>query len=193
MPPSAAPLLPVFLKVGGRPVLLVGGGTVAVAKHAALVAAGARVRVVAPQVDPALRVSGTSIFEREFVDEDMADVWFAVAAASPEVNRQVVAAAEARRVFVNAADDPESATAYAGGVVRRGEITIAVSTSGGAPALAGLLREGLDAMLPEEDLAAWLQTAQDLRLDQRKGGVPMSARRPALLEALNRIYGHKLP
>ncbi len=68
-----------------------------------------------------------------------------MAAAPPEVNRQVVVAAEARRVFVNAVDDPPNATAYLGGVVRRYGVIVAISTGGRAPALAGLMREALDA------------------------------------------------
>ena len=66
------------------------------------------------------------------------------AAAPSDVNGQVLTAAEARRVFVNAVDDPPNATAYAGGVVRRSGVTVAISTDGRAPALAGLLREALD-------------------------------------------------
>ena len=60
----------------------------------------------------------------------------------------MAAAADARQVFVNAVDDPANASAYLGGVVRRGGVTLAISTDGHAPALAGLLREGLDALLP---------------------------------------------
>jgi uroporphyrin-III C-methyltransferase/precorrin-2 dehydrogenase/sirohydrochlorin ferrochelatase len=103
------------------------------------------------------------------------------------VNREVAAAAEARHLFVNAVDDPAAASAYAGGVVRRGSITVAISTGGGAPALAGLLREALDAVLPE-DLERWLTTARELRPGWRAEGVPMEGRRPLLLEALNRLY-----
>jgi uroporphyrin-III C-methyltransferase/precorrin-2 dehydrogenase/sirohydrochlorin ferrochelatase len=103
------------------------------------------------------------------------------------VNRQVAAAAETRRLFVNAVDDQASASAYLGGVVRRGEVTLAVSTGGDAPALAGLLREGLEALLPE-DLGRWLETARALRPVWRAEGVPFTARRPLLLEALNRLY-----
>src|SRR4029079_14379928 len=107
-------------------------------------------------------------------------------AATPEVNRQVAAAAEARRIFVNAVDDPPNATAYLGGVVRRDGVTVAISTSGEAPAIAGLLREGLDALL-SSDLAAWMATAREARAKWRPDGVPMAQRRPLLLEALNQL------
>ena len=64
---------------------------------------------------------------------------------------------------------------------------IAVSTEGRAPALAGLLREGLEAVVPE-DVEAWIATARQLRQQQRTAGVPMGDRRPLLLGALNRLY-----
>jgi uroporphyrin-III C-methyltransferase/precorrin-2 dehydrogenase/sirohydrochlorin ferrochelatase len=115
--------------------------------------------------------------------------WLVIAAATPEVNREVAAAAEARRLFVIAVDDPASASAYGAGTLRRAGVTIAVSTDGQAPALAGLLREGLEAVVPDEgDLAAWVEQAQLLRSAWREGRVPMAERRPQLLAALNRIY-----
>lgn len=186
-PQNSEPLYPLFLRVVGRKVVLVGGGPVAVGKHAALRAAGALVTVVAPAVDPALRVPGTAIVERAFQPTDLDEAWLVVAAAPPEVNRQVLAAAEQRRLFVNAVDDPATATAYAGGVVRRGPVTLAISTGGEAPALAGLLREGLEAVVPE-DLETWLATARAARSSWKAAGVKMSERRPLLLEALNRLY-----
>ena len=90
-----------------------------------------------------------------FGPDDLDGVWWVVAAAPPDVNRQVQAAAEARQLFVNAVDDPAHATAYLGGVVRRDDVTIAISTGGRAPALAGLLREALDAWLPQDIDRGW--------------------------------------
>jgi siroheme synthase-like protein len=189
-PHNPAPLYPSFLKLAGRRVVLVGGGRVAAGKHAGLAAAGAAVTVVAPKIDPALRQPGTTLVERGFEPADLDGAWFVVAAATPEVNRQVAAAAEARHLFVNAVDDVAAASAYAGGVIRRGPVTVAISTGGGAPALAGLLREALDELLPE-DLDRWAATARELRPVWRAAAVPMEARRPLLLEALNRIYGER--
>jgi uroporphyrin-III C-methyltransferase/precorrin-2 dehydrogenase/sirohydrochlorin ferrochelatase len=92
-------------------------------------------------------------------------------------------------VFVNAVDDPPNATAYLGGVVRRGGATIAISTSGRAPALAGLLREGLDEMLPSEAvLDDWFTQSDALKRRWRSTGVPMAERRPELAEAIARRY-----
>ena len=139
-------------------------GPVAASKLAALTAAGAVVHVVAPDVVPEIAALGVAISRRPFVDADLDDAWFVVAAATPEVNRQVADAAESRHVFVNAVDDMASASAYLGGVVRKGGVTLAISTDGQAPALAGLLREGLEAVLPDE-LEAWHATAKAARRD----------------------------
>jgi uroporphyrin-III C-methyltransferase / precorrin-2 dehydrogenase / sirohydrochlorin ferrochelatase len=184
---TSSPLFPVFLKLRGRRVLLVGGGPVARGKLAGLLEAGARVTVVAPEVRPEIEAADVTVLPRAFTPADLDGAWLVVAAAPPEVNRAVAAAAEDRGVFVNAVDDPAPASAYTGGVFRRGGITIAVSTEGRAPALAGLLREALEAVIPDE-VASWVEEAQRLRERQKADGVPMGRRRPLLLEALNRLY-----
>ena len=181
-------LFPVFLKLTGRTVVVVGAGSVAAAKLSALVEAGAEVRVVAPEIGSNIERLGVSIVRRAFQPDDLDGAWLVVAAATPDVNRQVADAANARRVFVNAVDDPANASAYLGGVVRRGGVTFAISTDGRAPALAGLLREGLDAVLPASDLERWMSDAETLRDRWRADGVPMDARRPLLLKALIRRY-----
>lgn len=180
-------LYPVFLKLDGREVLVVGGGPVAASKLAALTAAGARVRVVAPDVVPAIDALGVPVERRAFTPDDLDGVWFVVAAATPDVNRQVASAAEGRHVFVNAVDDLASASAYLGGVVRKGGVTLAISTDGRAPALAGLLREGLEAVLPD-DLDRWKTTAEDVRPGWLRQRVPMTERRGLLLDAINQLY-----
>ena len=92
-----------------------------------------------------------------------------------------------RGIFVNAVDDTASAAAYLGGVVRKAGVTVAVSTDGRAPALAGLLREALEAVLPD-DLDQWVEAAFRLRSRWRADNVPMAERRPQLLRALEEIY-----
>ena len=188
MPEDARGLFPVFLKLAGRPVLLIGGGRMACAKLPELLRAGALVTVVAPDVRPEITAfEELVIARRPFARRDLDGVWYAVAAATPGVNREVARAAAERRIFVNAVDDAASATAYTGGVLRRGGATIAVSTEGRAPALAGLLREGLERVVPE-NLEAWVVAARDLRVRQRARRVPMGERRPLLLRALNDLY-----
>jgi uroporphyrin-III C-methyltransferase/precorrin-2 dehydrogenase/sirohydrochlorin ferrochelatase len=180
-------LLPLFLTLAGRDVVLVGGGRVAASKLQALLDAGARVRVVAPAIDAAIETSGVEILQRPFEPADLDGAWLVVAAATPDVNREVAAAAEERRIFVNAVDDPANATAFLSGTLRRDGVTIAVSTSGAAPALTALLREALEDVLPE-DLARWMEEALAQRSIWRRDRVPMVARKPKLLEALNKLY-----
>jgi uroporphyrin-III C-methyltransferase/precorrin-2 dehydrogenase/sirohydrochlorin ferrochelatase len=179
-------LYPAFLKLDGLPVVVVGGGTVAAAKLDALLAAGARVTVVAPHVLPSIR-ERVPVIERAFCESDLRDARWVVAAATPSVNREVAAAAAARGLFVNAVDDPAVATAYLGGVVRRGDVEIAISTRGIAPALAGLLREAIEALLPD-DLERWIGIAGAERVAWKRDRVPMSERRPLLLRALEGLY-----
>lgn len=180
-------LFPVFLKLGGRRVLLVGGGLVAAGKLRGLLEAGARVRVVAPDIADEIARAGVEIARRPFAPADLDGVRFVVAAAPPDVNRLVARAADARGIFVNAVDDVESASAYAGAVLRRAGLTVAISTDGVAPALAGLAREALDALLPD-DLDDWMTAARTARRQWLADGVPMALRRPLLLRKLVAIY-----
>lgn len=183
-------LFPTFLKLEGRRVLLVGGGPVAAGKLRGLLDAGAAVTVVAPQVLPEISGETVDIELRAFRHSDLDGVSFVVAAAPPDVNRDVAAAAHARGLFVNAVDDVASASAYAGAVVRRAGVTIAISTDGEAPALAGLVREALETLLPEE-LDRWMDCARAARRDWLERKVPMAERRPLLLDALNALYADR--
>jgi uroporphyrin-III C-methyltransferase/precorrin-2 dehydrogenase/sirohydrochlorin ferrochelatase len=79
-----------------------------------------------------------------------------------------------------------------GAVVRRGEVELAISTGGVAPALAGLLREALEAVLPD-DLPSWIEIARRERVAWKHRGVPMAERRPLLLRALERLYAARAP
>jgi uroporphyrin-III C-methyltransferase / precorrin-2 dehydrogenase / sirohydrochlorin ferrochelatase len=180
-------LLPLFVTLAGRRVVLVGGGAVAAAKLRQLQAVEADVLVVAPDVHEDIVRSGVAIAQRPFVPADLDGAWLVVAAATPEVNRAVALAAEARQLFVNAVDDPPNASAFLSGVVRRADVTLAISTSGDAPALTALVREALDAVLPQ-DLEKWMAVAREERAKWRQDAVPMGERRPLLLDALNRIY-----
>jgi uroporphyrin-III C-methyltransferase/precorrin-2 dehydrogenase/sirohydrochlorin ferrochelatase len=183
-------LFPTFLKMQGRRVLLVGGGPVAAGKLRGLLEAGADVSVVAPAILLEIAAAGVNTAMRRFEPSDLDGVSFVVAAAPPDVNREVAAAAQARGIFVNAVDDVESASAYAGAVFRRAGVTIAISTDGDAPALAGLVREALEALLPD-DLDKWMDCARASRREWLERKVPMAERRPLLLDALNALYAER--
>src|SRR4051794_7566603 len=139
-------LFPLFLKLAGRKVLVVGGGPVAAGKVASLLEAGAQIALVAPEVEPGLADLATagkiSIARRSFEAADLGGAWLVVAAATPDVNRGVAAAAESQRLFVLAVDDPSAASAYGAGALRRGGGSIPHSTDGHPPAPAGVFRAG---------------------------------------------------
>jgi uroporphyrin-III C-methyltransferase/precorrin-2 dehydrogenase/sirohydrochlorin ferrochelatase len=181
------PVFPVFLKLEGRRVVMVGGGRVAASKLDALLEAQANVTVIAPSVVDQIAAAPVEIVRRPFEPADLDGACYVVAAAPREVNAEVAAAAQARSLFVNAVDDVEHANVYLGGVVRRAGVTVAISTDGEAPALAGLIREALDALLPE-DLDRWMACAREERQKWLADGVPMEQRRPLLLEALVDLY-----
>jgi len=160
---------------------------VAASKLDGLLRVGAQVTVVAPEIGPALDRPGVRLVRKAFEAADLDGAWWVIAAAPADVNQAVLAAADARHLWVNAVDDPPNATAYLGGVVRRSDITVAISTGGRAPALAGLLREAIDAWLPS-DLDTWVEAADEARRGWKRDRVPMEQRRPMLLETLNRLY-----
>jgi siroheme synthase-like protein len=157
--PVDQPLYPVNLVVAGRPCLVVGGGRVAVTKVTGLLDAGARVTVVASEVDPRL-VAGEAahggaltVERRAYRPGEAAGYRFVIAATGdPAVNQQVYDDGEAAGVWVNSADDPERCTAILPARVRQGRLTVTVSTGGHSPAVASWLRERLAAELgPEYD------------------------------------------
>lgn len=126
---TEAPPYPVGLRLAGRRVLVVGGGQVAQRRVPALIAAGADVVVVAPQVTPALEGLGAelTLVPRRFEPGDVDGAWYVVAATDDaEVNAAVLAEAEAQRVFCTRADDAREASAWTPAVGRHDGVTVAV-------------------------------------------------------------------
>ncbi|MFO0550960.1 MAG: bifunctional precorrin-2 dehydrogenase/sirohydrochlorin ferrochelatase [Polyangiaceae bacterium] len=178
-------LLPLFLRLEGRVVVVVGGGVVAERKIGELLETGAVVRVVAPRVTSGLealaREGRVSWTERTFEEPDVEPAWLVYAATDdPAAQRLIAAACEARQKLLVAIDDIPNATAFSASVIRRAPFTIALSSSGEAPALTRLLREVLESALPSE---RWITRARELRAAWRANRTPMSERFPALLEA----------
>jgi len=152
--PVDHPLYPVNLVVDGRACLVVGAGRVAVGKVRGLVEAGARVTVVAPEVDPAIAaMDGVTVERRPYRAGEVAAYRLVVAATGdPAVNQAVYDDGEAAGVWVNSADDPERCSAILPARIRQGRLTVTVSTGGHSPAMASWLRERLAAELgPEYD------------------------------------------
>jgi siroheme synthase-like protein len=162
--PVDQPLYPVSLVVAGRPCLVVGGGAVAVGKVRGLVEAGARVTVVAPEVDPRLEELDVTVERRAYRPGEVRGYRFVIAATGdPAVNQQVYDDGEAEGVWVNSADDPERCSAVLPARLRRGRLTVAVSTGGYSPAVAAWVRDRLaDQLGPEYDeLVGMLSEARE--------------------------------
>jgi len=143
---------PVSLDVSGKPCLVVGGGEVAVRKARTLLEAGAEVTVVAPDVHPKLQADARiKIRERAFRDTDLHGAFLVMVATDDDVlNRTVARDAADFGCLVNVADCPALSSFLVPATLRRGELTISVSTGGASPALARHIREKIEGEFGEE-------------------------------------------
>jgi uroporphyrin-III C-methyltransferase/precorrin-2 dehydrogenase/sirohydrochlorin ferrochelatase len=160
-------LLPVFLKLEGRPGLVVGAGAVALEKILSLLKTGLRLRVIAPNTRPEIQwlaiENRLEWLQRPFELSDLDGNFLVIAATnSPEVNAAVYRGAVERGILANSVDDPPHCDFYFGSVVSRGALQIAISTAGESPAVAQRLRREIDEQLPE-DLGPWLEDLGTLR------------------------------
>lgn len=145
--------LPVFLRIKQQRVLVVGGGQVALRKVQMLLRADARIRLVAPQIDPelkqVLKERVHQVEERAFFEQDLDGCKLAIAAtADSAVNMEVSMAASKRNMPVNVVDQPELCTFIFPSIVDRSPVVVAVSSGGTSPVLARLLRARLETFIP---------------------------------------------
>lgn len=180
-------LFPIFLKLEGRPCLVVGAGNVALEKIVSLLQAGAQIHAVAPQVSAAVerlvKDGKIKLSVREFQETDLdGKILVVTATDAPQVNRAVFLAAQQRGLLCNSADDPSNCDFYFGSIVQRGDLQIAISTAGESPALAQRLRREIDAQLPQE-AGAWLKQIGESRREILVNH-PAGEKRKALLHAL---------
>lgn len=146
---------PIFLELGGRRVVLIGGGAVAVRKAGVLLEAGARLVVVAEEATGVLTTmctqQGATLIRSKYGKEYIAEASLVVAATNdPKVNRQVYADCQSLGILCNVVDDPEFCDFFVPAVVKRGDLQIAISTEGSCPAYAGHLRKKIEAIFTEE-------------------------------------------
>ena len=172
---------PVMLDLTSRPCLVVGGGAVAERKVAGLVEAGARVTIVSPWLTPALLRLATEAplrwRPREYTAGDAAGfILVMVATDDIAVNAIVAAECRERGIWVNCADDPDRCDFILPSVLRRGAVTVAVSTGGASPTMARLVREELDALLPW-DVAPLTEVVASVRSALSDAGVSLDAER----------------
>jgi precorrin-2 dehydrogenase/sirohydrochlorin ferrochelatase len=180
-------VFPVGLRLSGRHCLVVGSGEEAVRRAETLVLGGAIVRVICehPTDDlSALGASGTlALVPRAFDDLDLEGVWLAVL-TDPDraLAERISRAAERRCVFFCAVDQPAFGSFSHLALARSGDVTLAISTNGKAPALARRLREELERVLGESSLGAFVE-----RLARLRDKTPSNERHSVLGHAVERV------
>lgn len=178
---------PFFVELEGRHCLVVGGGAVARRKAEALLEFGARVTITAPEIHPALMENhDVTLLRRPFREEDLTETVDFVLAASddPGVNARVAALCRERRIPVNRADEEGSEGFTFPALVKRGDLTVGISTSGASPTAAAYFRHLIDAALPEKtgEILSYLRQFR-ARIKNR---LPQGEARTALLRAAAR-------
>jgi len=178
---------PIFLELTGRRVVLIGAGAVAVRKARSLLAAGARLVVVAERIDDVLTNlctgTGAELIRSKYSKDYLAGAVLAIAATNnSQLNRRIYEDCQGLEILCNVVDEPELCDFYVPAVVRRGDLQIAIGTEGYCPAYAGHLRKKLEQTFTEKhgDFLAELE-----RLRKRiVKDVPEPADRKALLGEL---------
>jgi siroheme synthase-like protein len=153
-------MLPLALKLDGLDVLVVGAGVIGARKAVQLIEAGARVSVIAEEVRVTLPDDVVSVEVRSYRPGDLTGFFLVVSATgNAAANDLIVAEAHDARVWLNVVDDPDRSSFYFMALHRQGDVTVAVSTAGAAPALAQVVRSLIAERLPENlaDVATTLR------------------------------------
>lgn len=155
---------PFFMEIGGRPALIAGGGTVALRKIEKLLPYGPRLTVAAPDISAEIEaLPGLRLLRRPFRPGDLEGMAFAVAAtADRAVNRRIAALCRARSIPVNVVDDPAACTFLFPALVKRGELSIGISSGGASPSAAVFVKDRVEALLPDhiEDILDFLKAVR---------------------------------
>ena len=146
---------PIFLELSGRRVVVVGGGAVAVRKAQTLLAAGARLVVVAERIDNMLtalcRDKNAELIKSKYSKEYLAEAVLTIAATNNhQLNRRIYKDCQELEVLCNVVDEPELCDFFVPAVVKRGDLQIAVGTEGHCPAYAGHIRKKLEEIFTEK-------------------------------------------
>lgn len=155
---------PFFVEMEGKSALVAGGGTVALGKIEKLLPYGPGVTVVAPEISENIRrIPGLQLFPRPFRPGDLEGKSFVVAATGERaVNRRIAALCRERGLLVNVVDDPSACTFLFPALIKRGELSVGISTGGASPSAAIWLKERIAAVLPDrlEEILAYLGAAR---------------------------------
>ncbi len=146
-------MLPIFLEMNSRPVLVIGGGQVANRKVERLLRAGAKIQIVAPQCCSSLKhqieIDNVSHIPEKFTEAHLQNQHLVFACADDEtVNHQVATLARQHGILVNVADDPDYCDFFMPSIIDRSPVQIAISTGGASPILARLLKARLESSIP---------------------------------------------
>ena len=177
---------PIYLEMSGRRCLVIGGGAVAERKIAGLIAVGAALTVISPDITETIarwsKEKSVDFIARRYQAGDLADCEIAfVATDEPELSELIFNEGRKLGVWVNAADDPAHCDFILPSVLRRGDLTVAVSTGGTSPALARTIREELELYFTDE-YEQLAKLAEEVRVELRAQAInaPFEAWRRAL-------------
>lgn len=178
---------PAFLDIAGKRCVVIGGGSVAERKCPPLIRAGARVTVISPKLTQGLealkRKGLITHVGRHYRKGDMKSAFVAIAATdSREMNLKVVADAALHKTLLNVVDNPPLCNFIVPSVLRRGPLTIAISTSGVSPAMARTIRKNLEELYSPE-LSKYLRLLNTIRTKAIQD-IPDKRKRSALLKGL---------
>ena len=167
-------VFPLFENIDRKNFLVAGGGSVAARKVERLLAFTTRITVIAPETD----IAGVRVLRRAVEDEDLMRADFVIAATDDRaLNRHIAAVCREGRIPVNVADDPELCTFIFPAIVKRGDLTVGISTAGASPAYAWQLRREIESILPDhiggilERMSRLRRTVPERIPDQKKRAV----------------------
>ena len=183
---------PVYLKIAGKRILVVGGGKVAERKVYDILQGGGEVYVLSPYLSDGLtfllKEGRINWIAEEFSTGLLPEEVFLIIAATDdaEINRRVFDYARSRGILINVVDEPEMCDFYVPSVVRKGDLMIAISTGGRAPSFSRAFREFLEGVIPD-DVSRALEYLSDIRNRLKENSVP--ERGKILLDSAREMIG----
>lgn len=183
-------LYPVMLNMEKRLAAIIGGGGVGYRKVKDLLDAGAKIKIVAPELHQGIikladkNPGLIEIVQREYQSGDLDGAMIVFSATDdPELNARILFEAEAKGIFVNAVDDPPNCTFFVPSHARRGDLLLAVSTGGSSPAMAAKIRRILEDHIPE-NIEKILKALREARTVLQKKSSLSSSQRGSILKTI---------